>query len=116
MTISCTRGALLARSRGKPKYRPRYRSSLKASARGFLTRGAWKDARRVFRRRAGEQALSAGQAAVLGHLRRCFAGHRVDVREPPDGHVEERIPGFRVAAVAPGPVIGRRVYVSLGAW
>ena len=51
---------------------------------------------------------------MLAHLRGFFAGHRVDVREPPDDRVLERIPGFRIAAVRRGPVFGRRVYVSLG--
>ena len=56
------------------------------------------------------------QSAVLAHVRRFFAGHRVDVREPPDARVHDRIPGFSIAAVAPGPVIGKHVYVSIGCW
>src|SRR5690349_20086497 len=60
--------------------------------------------------------LTTAQAAVLDHLREYFAGHRVEVREPADAHVRERIPGFSFAAVAPGPVIGKHVYVSMGCW
>src|SRR4051812_44779420 len=64
----------------------------------------------------GEAGLSTAQAAVLAHLRQFFAGHRVDVREPPDARVQERIPRFSIAAVAPGPVIDQHVYLSLGCW
>jgi len=63
-----------------------------------------------------EAGLSTAQAAVLAHLRQFFAGHRVDVREPPDARVQERIPRFGIAAVAPGPVIDKHVYVSIGCW
>lgn len=59
--------------------------------------------------------LSPAQRGVLAHLRAHFAGHAVDVREC-SGPVQARVPGFRVAGVAPGPVIGLWVYVSLGCW
>ena len=57
--------------------------------------------------------LSPAQQGALAHLRAHFAGHAVDVRECP-GPVQARVPGFRVAGVAPGPVCGLWVYVSLG--
>jgi len=63
-----------------------------------------------------EADLSTAQAAVLAHLRQFFAGHRVDVRESPDQRVQERIPRFSIAAVDPGPVIDKHVYVSMGCW
>jgi hypothetical protein len=40
----------------------------------------------------------------------------VAVHDPPDDHVRERIPGFSLAAVAPGPPTGHHAYVSLGCW
>lgn len=60
--------------------------------------------------------MSTAQGAVLAHLRGFFAGRRVNVREPRDARVRGRIPGFRIAAIAPGPVIGKPVYVSMGCW
>jgi hypothetical protein len=53
---------------------------------------------------------------VLAHLRRFFTGHEVQTFAWTFGPIEERIPGFRVARVAPGPRANLWSYVSLGCW
>ena len=53
---------------------------------------------------------------ALAHLRRFFAGHEVETFVWTAGPIEQRIPGFHVARVGPGPRLNLWSYVSLGCW
>jgi hypothetical protein len=54
--------------------------------------------------------------AILAHLRRFFAGHDIQTVAWTVGPIEQRVPGFRVARIGPGPRLGLWSYVSLGCW
>jgi Suppressor of fused protein (SUFU) len=77
----------------------------------------------LWRRRAsaGEDGLSTAQAAVLAHLRGYFAGHRVDVRDPPDARVRERIAmhdsehGLEFVLIAPDAAPRHALLVTIAA-
>jgi hypothetical protein len=52
--------------------------------------------------------------ALLSHLEGFFQGHRIDCLPGAVGPVEERIPGFRIFRIGPGPKFGGWTYVSSG--
>jgi hypothetical protein len=53
--------------------------------------------------------------AVEQHLREFFAGHAVTPLVWPVGPADQRLPGFRVLRIGPGPRTGQWVFASVGA-
>jgi hypothetical protein len=53
---------------------------------------------------------------VVGHLAGFFEGHEMAVLEWARGPIEERIQGFRVVRLGPGPRTEMWSYVSVGCW
>lgn len=54
--------------------------------------------------------------AVEAHLRQFFEGHAVEKRTWNTGPIHERIPGFFVFEVGPGPRFSGWTYVTVGCW
>lgn len=52
---------------------------------------------------------------LLNHVQGFFGGHRLSIREFDDGLTKERVPGFSVIEVEPGPKTQLWTYVSVGA-
>lgn len=53
---------------------------------------------------------------MVSHVRLFFDGHHIERLVWPTGPMEERIPGFSVLVVHPGPRFPAWTYVSLGCW
>jgi suppressor of fused protein SUFU len=60
--------------------------------------------------------MSRATKAVEKHVATFFRGHKVDSSEWSRGPISQRVPGFRVLKVSPGPRINRWTIVSLGVW
>jgi hypothetical protein len=55
--------------------------------------------------------------AVDEHVHAFFSGHRIESLTQDTGPIDQRVPGFRVHAVAPGPHFpGLWTYVTTGCW
>jgi hypothetical protein len=55
--------------------------------------------------------------AVDEHVHAFFAGHRIESLTQETGPIDQRVPGFRVHAVEPGPRFpGLWTYVTTGCW
>jgi hypothetical protein len=56
-------------------------------------------------------------AALDEHVHSFFAGHRIESRTWDTGPIYQRVPGFRVHVVAPGPRSRNEwTYVTVGCW
>jgi hypothetical protein len=56
------------------------------------------------------------EVALEQHVLTFFQGHVTRDAPLPEGPIHERLPGFRVVMVAPGPRLGMWTYVSIGAY
>ncbi|RKQ88309.1 suppressor of fused protein SUFU [Solirubrobacter pauli] len=59
---------------------------------------------------------SIADAALRVHLEAFFADHAVELRTWPHGPIHERVPGFGVYAISPGPRLKAWSYVTTGCW
>lgn len=60
--------------------------------------------------------MDEAHQALRDHLEGFFRGHVIDCLPGVPGPVEERIPGFRIFRIGPGPRFGGWTYVSSGCW
>lgn len=67
----------------------------------------------VFRR---SRTRSRGSAAIAEHHHAYFAGHEITERREPSGRVYDRVPGFFVHEIAPGPRYDGWTYAGVGLW
>lgn len=72
-----------------------------------------------FRSRSGMSGSVAGadpHVALRGHLEGFFQGHPIDCVPGVAGPIEDRVPGFRIFRIAPGPRANCWTYVTSGCW
>jgi len=59
---------------------------------------------------------STARDALTAHHHAFFAGHDITARRWPEGPADQRLPGFFVHEVSPGPRYDGWTYLSVGAW